>query len=121
MAGIVLALAGLTCGDGMVDGAAQEPVVAPVVFRLRTGWELSVHADPMRYRCETNSARDTLYLVERGTGRVLWAAYTKPGGVMVGLWRGSGSFEADGSFRYNLEPGGKPVFLSAQPVGPRKP
>jgi hypothetical protein len=132
MTGIVLALAGLTCGDGGPGaGAAREPVVGPMVFRLRTGWELKVHADPMRYLCEMDPDRNKLYLVERGTRQVLLAAYAAPDRVTLRgpvpfftfdmRQRGRYSFEHDGSFRYSPEPGGKPVFLSARLAEPRKP
>jgi hypothetical protein len=128
MTGFVLALAGLTCGDGG-PAPAGEPVAVTgeTVYHLHGRWRLVLHADPLTHRFDFDSRGGKVLVRARRSGDPLIEYEVTPKGVVnVTVWCLCGDFrqtdatpDSPLAIRATVQPGGEELL--ALVVAERRP
>ncbi len=116
MTGVVLALAGLTCGDGGMGGkAATAPLTEPLRPDLSRDWEgteqwwMDDDIDPVRL---SRGQMTTVYKGRRST--VPFTLTLSPGGLARGSW---GEVRFHGTYRMEADR----LLICILPVGGERP
>jgi hypothetical protein len=117
MTGFVLALAGLTCGDGGPGVAAAQSPLSVSPFAFSREWEGQTSADDGRWRMRLSKGVVSLEHPDVGSGAPEEIAFRPDGAVLCGGKYGG---------RYTLEGGRlvvrfKGVRAVLHPAVPRKP